>query len=213
MNCRLGNFFILLVFLLLFSFAAGCTSVRTSDTHNTTVAVQSYNSWVSNQKTFDKEVQDSVALIGDHVKTYNTEIAKDQPDHSLLSENLAQDRQQLDQWGANLDNLNTATDGFSQSTVKIQYDNATVVRTKETLGLMTQYMKIYAVDEGNARQHLIEYVNNAEAYIKPDDMDYWNDNYRQNAMQAMDQASASLAEGDTVLGNLTTEAQQLEKIQ
>jgi hypothetical protein len=79
--------------------------------------------------------------------------------------------------------------------------------------MMTQYMKIYAVDMGNARQHLIEYVDNAGTYIQPDDPDYWNDNYRQRAMQAKDQALPALSYGDSALGNLTAQAQKLEQLQ
>ena len=192
---------------------SGCVSIRTADTHNTTIAIQDYNTWASSQKVFDRNVRSTITQIEDHVKTYNTEIAKNQPDYALLRANLATDQQLLDQWGTGIDTLSGATDRFDQSTSTLTYDNASKARVKETLGMMTQYMKIYAVDMGNARQHLIEYVDNAQTYIRPDDPDYWNDNFRQRAMQAKDQALPALAEGDAVLGNLTMQAQKLEQLQ
>jgi hypothetical protein len=204
---------VILVFLLSLSCTAGCFSVRTADTHNTTIAIQQYNTWVSGQKVLDRNVRSTITQIGGHIITYNTEIAKDQPDLALLHANLATDRQLLDQWGAGIDTLSAATDRFDQGTATLTYDNASKARVRESLGMMTQYMKIYAVDMGNARQHLIEYVDNAETYIRPDDPDYWNDNYRQRAMQAKDQATPSLAEADAVLGNLTAQAQKLEQLQ
>jgi hypothetical protein len=204
---------VILVFLLSFSCTAGCFSVRTADTHNTTIALQHYNTWVSGQKVLDREVRGTITQISDHITTYNTEIAKDQPDITLLRANLATDRQLLGQWGTGIDNLSAATDRFDQSTTTLTYDNASKARVRESLGMMTQYMKIYAVDMGNARQHLIEYVDNAETYIRQDDPDYWNDNYRKSAMQAKDLAAPSLAEADAVLGNLTAQAQKLEQLQ
>jgi hypothetical protein len=188
-------------------------SLRTADTHNTTVAIQDYNTWASSQKVFDRNIRSTITQIEDHVKTYNIEIAKEQPDYALLRANLATDQQLLDQWGTGIDTLSGATDRFDQSTSTLTYDNASKARVRESLGMMTQYMKIYAVDMGNARQHLIEYVDNAQTYIRPDDPDYWNDNFRQRAMQAKDRALPALAEGDAVLGNLTAQAQKLEQLQ
>jgi hypothetical protein len=204
---------ITLIFLFFLSCTAGCTSVRIGDTHNVSVAVQSYNSWVSDQKALDSDVRKTISQVGEHVNTYNSEIAKDSPDIALLRENLAQDRQLLSQWGTRLDTLNAATDRFEQETADITYDGSSVVQVHSTLSLMTQYMKIYSVNMGNARQYLIEYVNNAEAYISPEDPDYWNDNYRQTALQVKQQASASLADGDAALGNITSQALELEKMQ
>jgi len=213
MNRSLQIFFVLLVFLLTLACISGCISFRTGDTHNTTVAVQSYNAWVSSQKAFDRELRGSITTIGNHVNTYNTEITKDRPNHSLLLENLAQDRQVLDTWGSYLDELTAATDRFEQDTSKVSFGSTTTTTTKETLALTTQYMKIYLVDMGNAREHLIEYVSNAEAYVLPDDPDYWNDKYRQNAMIAKEQALVSLEEGDAALENLMLQAERLEKLQ
>jgi hypothetical protein len=205
--------FVALVFLFFLSCAAGCTSVRTADTHNVSVAVQSYNSWVSDQKELDREVRSTIMQVGEHVNTYNSEIEKDHPDSALLRENLAQDRQLLNQWGSRLDTLTAATDRFEKDTAVLTYDNSTVTQTRNTLSLMIQYMKIYAANMGNARQYLIDYVNNAEAYIGPEDPDDWNDNNRGKAMQVKELASASLTDGDAALVNITVQASLLEKLQ
>jgi hypothetical protein len=211
MNRRLTIVFVTLVFLFFLSCATGCTAVRTADTHNVSVAVQSYNSWVSDQKELDREVRSAITQVGGHVNTYNSEIEKDHPDSALLRENLAQDRQLLNQWGSRLDTLTAATDRFEKDTAILTYDKD--ILTRNTLDLMTQYMKIYAVNMGNARQYLTDYVNDAEAYIGPEDTDYWNDNYRQKAVQAKELASVSLADGDAALENITVQASQLEKLQ
>jgi uncharacterized protein YceK len=213
MNRRSQTVSVVLVFLVILSCIAGCTSVRTADTHNTTTAIQSYNSWTVQQQGTDRNVRGTIALISDHVTTYNTEIVKDQPDFSALRENLATDKQALDRWGASLDSLSAATDGFESNTSALIYDNATAKQTKQTLGLMTQYMRIHTIESGNARQHLIEYVKNAEAYIGPDDPEYWNEQYRLDAILAKEQAQGSLFNGDVALRNLTTQAQQLEQLQ
>jgi len=205
-----SNVLVLLVFL---TCLAGCVSVRTADTHNTTIAVRDYNTWASGQSVFDRNARGTIAQIGNHIITYNTEIAKDHPDYSLLRANLAADRQLLDQWGTGIDNLSAATDTFDQSTSKLVYENASKVKVRDDLALMIQYMKIYAVDMGNARQHLIEYEDNAETYIRPDDPDYWNDIYRQHAMQAKDQALPAIADADAALANLSVQARNLEQLQ
>jgi hypothetical protein len=213
MNRKFTITIVTLVFLFFLSCAAGCTAVRTADTHNVSVAVQSYNSWVSDQKELDREVRSTITQVGGHVNTYNSEIEKDHPDSALLRENLAQDRQLLNQWGSRLDSLTAATDRFEKDTATLTYDNSSGIQTRNTLGLMTQYMKIYTVNMGNARQYLTDYVNNAEAYIGPEDPDYWNDNYRKKAVQAKELASVSLADGDAALQNITVQASQLEKLQ
>jgi hypothetical protein len=213
MNGRFRTLFLVLLFLISFICATGCASVRTADTHNTTVAVKEYNAWVVKQQGFDRDVRDIIAQMGIHIQTYNSEIAKDQPDYILLRSNLANDRQLLDRWGRDLDDLNAATEQFSKNTSGPQYDNTSVVRTHQILSLMTQYMNIYAANMGNARQHLIEYINNAESYTSTDTPDYWNDNYRQAAMNEKDQATSALADSDTALGNVTEQARQLENMQ
>ena len=213
MLSRIRNVSPVLVLLLALSCTAGCFSVRTADTHNTTAALRDYNTWVSGQSVFDHQVRSTIVQIGSHITTYNTEIAKDHPDYSLLRANLAADRQLLDQWGTGIDNLSASTDTFDQSTSSLMYENASKVKVRDDLALMTRYMKIYAIDMGNARQHLVEYVDNAETYIQPDDPDYWNDNYRQHAMQAKDQALPAIADADAALGNLTAQARSLEQLQ
>jgi len=192
---------------------AGCISVRTADTHNTTAAIQSYNAWTVQQGGVDRNIRGTVTMISDHVTTYNSEIAKDRPDLSVLRENLATDRQTLDQWGSSLNALSVATDQFEKNTSALTYDNATEKQIRQTLGMMTQYMRIYSIESGNARQHLIEYVKNAEAYIETDDPDYWNAQYHQDAMHAKELAKNSLINGDPALGNLTAQAQLLEQLQ
>ena len=213
MNRKFTITIVTLVFLFFLSCAAGCTAVRTADTHNVSVAVQSYNSWVSDQKELDREVRSTIMQVGEHVNNYNSEIEKDHPDSALLRENLAQDRQLLNQWGSRLDSLTAATDRFEKDTATLTYDNSSGIQTRNTLGLMTQYMKIYTVNMGNARQYLTDYVNNAEAYIGPEDPDYWNDNNRKKAVQVKELASVSLVEGDEALQNITVQASQLEKLQ
>lgn len=203
----------LLVLVLALACTAGVISVRTADTHNTTVAVMSYNSWVSIQTEFNHDVQAAVMRIDEHVQVYNTEIAQDKPDYALLQSNLAEDRQLLGRLESGLDNLSAATDRFDQGVAVLTYHNASEKRVKESLDLMSQSMKAYVTEMGNARQHLIAYVDTAGIYIQPDDPDYWNDKYRQQAMQAKDRAQQSLAEGDLVLGNLSVQARKLGDLQ
>jgi len=212
MTGRSRTLFLSLLFLLCLSCAAGCTSVRTSDTHNVTAAVLNYNTWAAQQQGFNRNVQGSIAEIGDHITTYNREIASDQPDFALLRADISKDRGLLDQWGSGIDSLTAATARF-ESTTKLTYGDASAVKTKATLGMITQYMKVYTTDMGNARQHLIEYVNNEETYIGTDDPDYWNDQYRQDAMQAKDQALAALADADVASGNITAQSKNLENLQ
>ena len=203
----------MMFFLLFFSCAAGCASVRTADTRNVTVAVQNYNLWVSEQKELDKMTRNTFTMIGNHASTYNSEISKEHPDYLLLRENLAQDRQLLDQWDSRLNALTAATDRLDKHMATLGNHNATGTQAPNTLGLMIQYMKIYSVDVSNARQYLIEYVNNAETYIKPEDPDFWDDKYRQNAMQAKEQAVAAFADGDSALENITNQARNLQNFQ
>jgi uncharacterized protein YceK len=213
MICRIRTLFFSLFLILCVALSAGCTSVRTADTHNTTTAVQSYNAWAGKQQATDQTARSTIALIAMHVSTYNTEIAKNTPDLTELRGNLVLDQQGLDQWGSNLNALSAATDQFEKETSSLTYDNASTVQTRATLGQMTQFMRIYGIDRENARQHLLEYVSNAKAYITPDDPDYWNDNLRQGAVQAKGQAQDALTGGDAALGNLTQAAVQLEKLQ
>jgi hypothetical protein len=204
---------LILILLLCSAGTAGCASVRTADTHNTTIAVQDYNAWIARQQTVDRDVTGAVTRIGDHVTAYNTGIASDRPDLALLRDNLAKDRQSLDLWGTDLTALSAAIDRFEQNTTALTYDNASARQTKEILGQMTRYMRACTIERENARQHLIEYVDNALAYIAPDDPDYWNEQYRKDAMEAKAGAGQSLVNGDLALQNLTTQAVHLESLQ
>lgn len=202
-----------LVLLVIACSLAGCTAPRSADTHNTTVAIQIFNTWALGQKELDTELRRMVAEIGGHVTDYNTEIAKDTPDYALVRANLAEDRQTLDRWRARLDTLSAATDRFEAETSGLTYANATAQETGEHLAVMTQFMKIYAVELENARQHLIEYVNNAEAYVAVDDPEYWDEQHRRDAQAAMTDAAAGMAKGDDALNDLLHEAKELEKLQ
>lgn len=172
MNCGLRLFSEMMIGLFILTCLAGCTSIRTTDTHNITAAVQSYNTWTAGQKELDTE-----------------------------------------QRGSRLDELSAATARFDKETSSLTYSNETMQVTKDHLAIMSQYMKIYAIHTGNARQYLIEYVNNAEAYVAPDDPEYWNENYRTAATNARTGATAEMDKGDAALNDLLREAKELEKLQ
>jgi hypothetical protein len=193
--------------------SAGTLSIRTADTHNTTAAIKEFNTWTLEQKELDTALRGMTEIIGAHVADYNTGIATDTPDYALLRQNLAQDRQVLDRWKARLDDLSAATERFEEETAPLTYDTATRQQVKSHLATMAQYMKIYEVHLGNAREHLIEYTNNAEAYLAPDDPEYWNEQHRQDAIAAMTAAAADMDKGDAALNDLLREAKELEKLQ
>ena len=67
-------------------FFSGCTAVSVGlpDTHNTTLAVQSYNSWTEMQKTYGQQATTAISQIGAHLTTYNSEIAQGSPDINML---------------------------------------------------------------------------------------------------------------------------------
>jgi len=213
MNYRSRTAFLVLITLLCLTCAAGCTMPRFHDTHNTTVIIRSFNAWALSQGNFSHDIQETMSVIDGHLRVYNLEIAKDKPDYSLLRANLVQDRQLLDIWGSRLDSLSESTGQFEQETGTLSYDNATSGQTHQALANLTQYMKIYTVNMRNAQQHLIEYVENAEAYIGPDDPDYWDDTFRQKAILAKDNATTSLADSSGALENLRSQALQLESLQ
>jgi len=201
-------------FLLFLTCTAGCTFPRVQDTHNTTAVIKSYNAWASSQGNFSHETEGTVSVIGRHIQEYNAEIVKERPDYSLLHANLVQDRQLIDTWRTRLNSLSAATGQFEQETSTLVFDNASAGHTTgRTLAQLTQHMKIYTVNMGNAQQHLIEYVENAEAYIGPGDPDYWDETYRQNAMLAKDDALKALTDSDTELEAIHAQALQLESYQ
>jgi hypothetical protein len=199
---------IVLVVLCLFS---GVISIRTADTHNTTVAIQEYNTWAAEQKQLDREVRSDLQRISADTTTYNTEITGNAPDLALLRKNLADENQLVSAWQNELTRLNFATDGFEKNTSSLTYGNN--VKTQQEVALMAQYMKIYAVSVGNAQQHLIDYTNNAGSYVGTDDPDYWNEAYLQSATDARQRAASSLSDGDSALENITAQAQLLQQSQ
>jgi hypothetical protein len=192
-------------------FFAGCTIPRTGDTHDTTIALQSYNAWSDQQKKFDQQSRFTIKQLGDHLGAYNSGIAQDYPDLSALRGNVVADRQLLDQWGTQVAALNTATDQFSATTSELTYVNSPT--TKETVDLLAQYIKIYTIDMGNAQQHLIDYTTDAGIYISPDDPAYWNDVYLNQAMDAKTQATESISDADKALSEINTYARQLQQLQ
>jgi hypothetical protein len=202
----------LLLFLMGFSLVfAGCITPRIADTHNTTVALQSFNVWSDQQKKFDQQVRLTIGQIGNHLNAYNAGIAQDQPDLGNLRGNVAADRLLLDQWGTQLTVLNAATAQFSATTSGLTYGNSPT--TNGTIQLLTQYMKIYTIDMGNAQQHLIDYTNNAGTYIGPDDPAYWDDVYLARAMDAKMLANQSIADADHALSEINANAQRLQQLQ
>jgi hypothetical protein len=199
---------IVLVALCLFS---GVVSIRTADTHNTTVAIQEYNTWAGEQKQLDRKVRSDLQQISADTTTYNTEIAGNAPDLALLRKNLADENQLVSAWENELTRLNFATDAFGKNTSSLTYGNNP--KTRQEVALMAQYMKIYTVSMGNAQQHLIDYTNNAGLYVSTDNPDYWNDAYLQSATDARQRAASSLSDGDAALENITAQAQLLQQSQ
>ncbi|MGB7787307.1 hypothetical protein [Methanoregula sp.] len=200
-----------LIVVAVFCVFSGCTSIRTADTHNTTVAIQEYNAWVTEQKQFDREVRSDLQRISADTTTYNTEIARDTPDLALIRQNVGEEQQLLNSWENGLTQLNFATDNFETNTSALTYENNP--KAHQQIALMVQYMKIYTVSMGNAQQHLLDYTNNAGQYVSPDDPDYWNDAYLQSAMNARQLAASSLSDGDAALGNITAQAELLQQSQ
>ena len=174
-----------LIFLLLLLhgcllLAAGCTAPRLGDTQNTTLLIKEYNTWAAGQKTYNDQVRTALDQMGDHLGTYNREIAKSSPDIGVLQENIATDRQLLDQWGTANAGLDSATSTFAASTAPLDFSGDP--ETGHLRDLVLQEMKIYSVDMGNAQQHFVEYNQDLGKYVTADDPDYWNDALRTAAM-------------------------------
>ena len=197
--------------MVLFCTISGCMSVRTSDTHNTTMALQEYNGWAAEQKQFDREIQSDLQRISADTANYNTEIVRENPDLTLIRKNTGGEKQLVNAWASELARLNFATDTFEKNTSGLTYGNNQ--QTQQQLALMVQYMRIYAISIGNAQQHLIDYTNNEGMYFGSDDPDYWNDADLQSALNARQLAASSLSEGDAALRNLTSQAQILQQSQ
>jgi len=200
----------LLALVVFSTFLAGCTSIRLSDTHNTTVALQNYNTWGNTQKTYAAQAKAAIAQIGGHISEYNSNIATGSPDPATLRANVAADSQVLQQWSNSEASLDSATDAFDSATSPLDYHSDA---TKQAVGLLAQDMRIYAVDMKNTQQHLVEYTNYMNAYLAPDDPNYWNDANRVSAMNANADAIKSMADADQDLAAVVSAAKKLESSQ
>ena len=204
------------IFLLLFLagctlLTAGCTTPRMSDTHNTTVVIQDYNTWADQQRAYSDQVRSDLTRIGSNLDTYNQEIVSDHPDIGLLRENVETDRQILGQWGTSTKALGSATDLFTTDIASLDFGSDT--DTPRISGLLAQEMKIYSIDMSNAQQHFIDYNRDFSGYSVPDDPDYWDDSLRMAAMDAKALALSSVEDGDAALSNITAMAQILQQRQ
>jgi hypothetical protein len=203
---------IALLFLLVPAlFFSGCTSVRLGDTHNATIAVKNYNTWADAQKTYDRQVRISLDHIGQHITLNNQELAKSQPDVQVLRTNIASDQQLLRDWEAQGSQLDAATDRFTAETSALNFSASP--DTRQAVDVLTQDMKIYSITMKNAEQHLVDYTSSMNAYLAPDDPDYWNDNLRIAAMSANGEAIKSVAEGDQALAAISSAGKKLEGYQ
>jgi hypothetical protein len=185
--------------------------VRLGDTHNTTVAVKSYNTWTDAQKTYDRQVRISLDHIGQHITLYNREMAKSKPDVQVLRADIASDQQLLREWEAQGSQLDAATDRFTAETSALNFSASP--DTRQAVDVLTQDMKIYSITMKNAEQHLVDYTNSLNAYLAPDDPDYWNDNLRTAALSANGEAIKSIADGDQALAAISSAGKKLEGYQ
>ena len=90
------------VVVVVFCVLPGCISIRMADTHNTTIAIQSYNTWVTEQKQLDRLVRSDLQQISTDTTTYNTEIARAAPDLVLIRQNVAEERHSSTRGGPSL---------------------------------------------------------------------------------------------------------------
>ncbi len=192
-------------------FFSGCTSVRLADTHDITLAVKSYDTWVDAQKTYDRQVRTSLDQIGQHITIYNNELAKSQPDIKVLRADTASDQQALRAWEAQSSALDAATDRFNAETSALNFSASPDAR--QAVDVVAQDMKIYSITMNNAEQHLVDYTNAMNAYLTPDDPDYWNDAFRVAAMDANSKAVKTITDGDDALAALSSAAKKLEAYQ
>ena len=81
------------------------------------------------------------------------------------------------------------------------------------MDVVAQDMKIYSITMNNAEQHLVDYTNAMNAYLTPDDPDYWNDAFRVAAMDANSKAVKTITDGDGALAALSSAAKKLEAYQ
>ena len=204
---QIGALFLLVLAL----FLSGCTSVGLADTHDITLAVKSYNTWVEAQKTYDRQVRTSLDQIGQHITVYNKELAKSQPDITVLRADIASDQQTLRDWEAQSSALDAATDRFTAETSALNFSASP--DAGQEVDVVTQDMKIYSITMDNAEQHLVDYTNAMNVYLTPDDPDYWNDAFRATAVDANSKAAKTIADGDDALAALSSAAEKLEAYQ
>jgi len=204
-------FFILILLAVCTLFAAGCTAPRTSDTHNTTIAIQDYNQWAEAQGAYAGQVTTSLAQLGTTIDAYNHDMATGSSDPTVLQGDVAADGQALGQWGAANTALGAATDTFSSDTSSLMFGSDQ--ETPWLAGLLVQDMKIYGISMANAQQHFVDYNRDMSSYLSVDDPDYRDDSLRTAAMDAKAQGLASLSQGDEALSNITATAQLLQQRQ
>jgi len=208
---RSRAFFCLALLTVCVLLAAGCTTPRTGDTHNTTLVIQDYNQWADQQNACSAQAKTCLVQLESTLGAYNTDMAGDSADPTILRGDIAADRQAIGQWGAASQALGSATDTFSSNTVALSF--GTDRETFRLTGLLAQEMKIYTIQMGNAQQHLVDYNQDMSQYLSVDDPDYRDDSLRTAAMDAKAQAISSLDEGDLTLSNITATAQLLQQRQ
>lgn len=208
---RSAVFFILLFMAGCFLLVAGCTTPRMGDTHNTTVVIQDYNAWADQQGTYASQVRTSLTQIGNTLSAYNIDTAGASSHAGTLQGDVAADGQAISQWGSAGTALGSATDSFSSGTSALSF--GTDQETPGLIGLLTQEMKIYSIDMGNAQQHFVDYNRDLSEYLSEPDPDYRDDSLRAAAMDAKTQALSSLDDGDAALSNITATASLLQQRQ
>ncbi|MGA9620494.1 hypothetical protein [Methanoregula sp.] len=203
--------FLLLLLVGCALLVAGCTTPRMGDTHNTTVVIQSYNTWADQQVSYSKQVSSTLNQIGNTLNEYNHETANDPSDPGTLQGDVASDGQAINQWGSASTTLGSATNSFSSDTASLSFGNDT--ETSRLTGLLLQEMKIYSIDMKNAQQHFVDYNRDLSGYLSEKDPDYRDDSLRMAAMDAKSQALLSISDGDNALSNITATAKILQQEQ
>ncbi|ABS56934.1 hypothetical protein Mboo_2420 [Methanoregula boonei 6A8] len=204
-------FFILLLLAGCMLSAAGCTSPRTSDTHNTTIVIQDYNQWAEAQGTYAGQVKISLTRMEATIDAYNHDASSGSSDPGTLQSDVASDGQTIAQWGVAGTALSTATDSFSSDTSSLMFGSDQ--ETPWLAGLLAQEMKIYDISMTNAQQHFVDYNRYMGSYLSVDAPDYRDDSLRTAAMDAKTRALASLSDADIALSNITATAKQLQQRQ
>src|SRR5208282_3838072 len=149
---------------------AGCTTPRIGDSHNTTVVIQSYNTWADQQVTYSTQVRSTFTQIGNTLNEYNHETAQGSSDTGTLQGDVVADGQAINQWGSAGTTMGSATDSFSSDTASLSFGNDT--ETPWLTGFLLQEMKIYSIDMNNAQQHFVDYNRDLSEYLSVNDPDY-----------------------------------------